>query len=151
MAIRLYLTILSGISGKIIMDEQVRPGYPTKADPTGSWYSLPYVASTRNPLNFRCFSTRLIQIRFLHDTNGLRFIPCFFQKTCDITLLPSTHRWMIGHWVAPRQSVSNQANVSCLFSQSINASKRGSGLSSDWLYRINCSWMLRLCVRSICR
>jgi hypothetical protein len=41
--ISIYLTILSGISGKIIMDEQVRPGYPTKADPTGSWYSH-YVA-----------------------------------------------------------------------------------------------------------
>jgi hypothetical protein len=26
--ISIYLTILSGISGKIIMDEQVRPGYP---------------------------------------------------------------------------------------------------------------------------
>jgi len=41
--ISIYLTILSGISGKIIMDEQVRPGYPTKADPTGSWYTLPQI------------------------------------------------------------------------------------------------------------
>jgi hypothetical protein len=36
-----YLTILSGISGKIIMAEQVRPGYPQKTDPTASFGFLP--------------------------------------------------------------------------------------------------------------
>ena len=41
MCVSFYLTILSGISGKIIMAEQVRPGYPKENGLTKLPDSLP--------------------------------------------------------------------------------------------------------------
>jgi hypothetical protein len=50
--ISIYLTILSGISGKIIMDEQVRPGYPKENGLTKTADYLPTPLSIRQDIEF---------------------------------------------------------------------------------------------------
>jgi hypothetical protein len=50
--ISIYLTILSGISGKIIMDEQVRPGYPKENGLTKTADYLPTPISIRQDIEF---------------------------------------------------------------------------------------------------
>jgi hypothetical protein len=58
-----YLAILSGISGKIFIAEQVRSGYPKKTDPTASCGFLPqlqlkeiigYIKIGFGNLNYQC-------------------------------------------------------------------------------------------------
>ena len=51
-----------GSLARFFLARQVRPGYPTKADPTGSWYSLPYVQYTVIMLNMKIESGNLSQI-----------------------------------------------------------------------------------------